>query len=277
MSILVKRFCSKLNSMINLRSLSHGINTIASRTIKTSHDLLEDSQHNVEASIDPLDHPDYFGVKNSVELKELFDARLHLGHHEGAWDPLTLPYIHGLRSTQHVIDLNQTVECLACALNVLSHIVYRRGIVLFMSTNPKYDHMIQTSARQSGEYFITRGWQKGMFTSSNKMVGTERLPDVIIAFNLSRFEKIREAVIEASMCNIPIVGIIDTDCDPRLITYPIPGNDDTLQSVSLFLNLFEKTILNAKKQRDIDSGCIEDSIETECTNDDINTASISSR
>lgn len=61
---------------------------------------------------DPMDHEDYFGVQSMIDLKEMFDARVHLGHHEGAWDPLTRPYIHGLRSTQHIIDLEKSMECL---------------------------------------------------------------------------------------------------------------------------------------------------------------------
>ena len=49
---------------------------------------------------------------------------MHLGHHEGTWEPLTRPYIYGLRSTQHIIDLEQTVECLKVRLllrNILSN------------------------------------------------------------------------------------------------------------------------------------------------------------
>lgn len=203
---------------------------------------------------DPLNHNDYFGVNSMVDLKEMFDARVHLGHHEGAWDPLTRPYIYGLRSTQHVIDLNKSIQCLKCALNVLSHIVYKRGIILFMTTNPRYDYLIQKTARNSGEYFITRAWHKGLFTNAHTMLETDRLPDLIISFNNSRFERVREAITEAAMCNIPVIGIVDTDCDPRLITYPVPGNDDTMDSMKYFCNIFEKTILNAKERLTLDEG-----------------------
>ena len=66
----------------------------------------------VAQSNDPMEHKDYFGVKSMIDLREMFDARVHLGHHEGALDPLTRPYIYGLRSTQHVIDLEKSMECL---------------------------------------------------------------------------------------------------------------------------------------------------------------------
>jgi len=54
-----------------------------------------------------------------------------------------------------------------------------------------------------------------------------------------RFEKI--AVKEANILNIPIIALTDTNCNPDLITYPIPANDDSVKSI----NLFTKKILNA--------------------------------
>lgn len=220
------------------------------------------------ASLNAMDHDDYFNVKSLVDMKEMFDARVHLGHHEGTWDPLTRPYIHGMRSTQYIIDLEKSVECLQCALNVLSHIVYRKGIVLFISTNPRFDHLIQKTARNSGEYFITRAWHKGLFNNASTMLGTDRLPDLIISFNNSRFERVREAITEAAMCNIPVIGLIDTDCDPRLVTYPVPGNDDTLDSMEYFCNVFEKTILNAKQRLADDEG-VEQDTSVDITNDEV--------
>ena len=41
------------------------------------------------------------------------------------------------------------------------------------------------------------------------------------------------ALKEATQCNIPTIGIVDTDCDPRSVTFPIPGNDDSASAVSL--------------------------------------------
>lgn len=138
-----------------------------------------------------------------------------------------------------------------------------------MSTNPRFDFLIQKTARTSGEYFVTRGWHKGMFNNAHKMLGTDRLPDLIIAFNLSRFERIREAVKEAAMCNIPVIGIIDTDCDPRLITYPIPGNDDTTDSVALFCDILKQTILNAKEKLSQDEEAKDTSKVIELNTEDI--------
>ncbi|OGS01997.1 MAG: 30S ribosomal protein S2 [Elusimicrobia bacterium RIFCSPLOWO2_12_FULL_59_9] len=55
------------------------------------------------------------------------------------------------------------------------------------------------------------------------------------------------AVLEAIKLNIPIVAVCDTDCDPDMITYPIPGNDDAARSIKLFCGLVADTILDGKK------------------------------
>ena len=64
----------------------------------------------------PLEHPDYFGVSKMVSLRELFDARVHLGHEQGCWNQHMKPFIYGTRARYHVIDLNQTVEHLKVSI-----------------------------------------------------------------------------------------------------------------------------------------------------------------
>ncbi len=60
---------------------------------------------------------------------------------------------------------------------------------------------------------------------------TTRLPDALFIVDPG---KERIAVNEARRMKIPIVAVVDTDCDPNLIDYPIPGNDDAIRSVKLF-------------------------------------------
>ena len=62
-----------------------------------------------------------------------------------------------------------------------------------------------------------------------------------------------QAIIDAAKMQVPTVGIVDTDCDPNLITFPIPGNDDSLESQQLYLHLFKQAILLGKKKRKEDS------------------------
>jgi len=53
-------------------------------------------------------------------------------------------------------------------------------------------------------------------------------------------------VTEARRLGIPIVGIVDTNCNPTMIDYPIPGNDDALRSIRLFTKFAADTILEAR-------------------------------
>ncbi len=58
------------------------------------------------------------------------------------------------------------------------------------------------------------------------------------------------AVAEARRLNIPIVAIVDTNCDPDLADYPIPGNDDAIRSVRLILSIITQTITQARAEYD---------------------------
>lgn len=51
------------------------------------------------------------------------------------------------------------------------------------------------------------------------------------------------------MANIPTIGVVDSDCNPNLIMYPIPGNDDSPSAVELYCDLFKKVVLKAKELR----------------------------
>ncbi len=58
------------------------------------------------------------------------------------------------------------------------------------------------------------------------------------------------AVAEARRLKIPIVALVDTNCDPDLVDYPIPGNDDAIRSVRLILTVVTQTIASAKAEYD---------------------------
>jgi small subunit ribosomal protein S2 len=78
------------------------------------------------------------------------------------------------------------------------------------------------------------------FSGIKEMPG---LPAVMFVIDTKK-EKI--AVAEANRLGIPIVGIVDTNCDPNLIDFPIPGNDDALRAIKLFTSLVADTILEAR-------------------------------
>ena len=69
-------------------------------------------------------------------------------------------------------------------------------------------------------------------------------PDIVLVFDVV---KDKLAVLEARKLNIPIIAIVDTNANPDLIDFPIPGNDDAIRSINLYAELFKETILDAKE------------------------------
>ena len=59
--------------------------------------------------------------------------------------------------------------------------------------------------------------------------------------------KLIEAVKEARALNIPIVALVDTNCDPDLIDYVIPGNDDAIRAVALIAGVIANAVIEAKE------------------------------
>jgi small subunit ribosomal protein S2 len=68
-------------------------------------------------------------------------------------------------------------------------------------------------------------------------------PDILIVFDAV---KDKLAVLEANKLGIPVIAVVDTNADPDLVDYPIPGNDDAIRSINLYIELFKATILDAK-------------------------------
>ncbi|KAG8518653.1 28S ribosomal protein S2, mitochondrial [Galemys pyrenaicus] len=233
---------------------------------------------------EPLKHADFFNLKELFSVRTLFDARVHLGHKagcrhrygraappgsaparelqgldEGPWAPLTPrgprrlmePYIFGSRLGQDIIDLEQTTAHLQLALNVTAHVAYRGGIILLVGRQRRFAHLIETTARACGEYAHTRYFKGGLLTNAPLLLGPGvRLPDLVVFLHtLNNVFEPHVAVRDAAKMNIPTVGVVDTNCNPCLVTYPVPGNDDSAPAVQLFCGLFRTAITRAKEKR----------------------------
>ena len=72
----------------------------------------------------------------------------------------------------------------------------------------------------------------------------ERLPDCLFVVDPRRE---RNAVLEARKLSIPIVGIVDTNCDPDEVDYVIPGNDDAIRAIRLFASIIADAVIEGKR------------------------------
>jgi small subunit ribosomal protein S2 len=66
------------------------------------------------------------------------------------------------------------------------------------------------------------------------------LPAVLFVIDTNKEEI---AILEARKLNIPIIAVVDSNCDPDLIDYPIPGNDDAARAITLYLDLISRSVI----------------------------------
>jgi len=126
----------------------------------------------------------------------------------------------------------------------------------FTTIKARIDYMIKLEELKNNGYFekLPKKQASRLNRELEKLVkifdglrGIERVPDVLYIVDPKREEI---AVKEANRLGIPIVAIVDTNCDPELITYPIPGNDDAIRSIKLITSKIADAIIEGKDLRE---------------------------
>ena len=107
--------------------------------------------------------------------------------------------------------------------------------------------------REKGELdFFTKkersGMEKEYMKLSEYLNGIRDMKDTPKALFVVDLVKEHIAVAEAKKLGIPVIGIADTNCDPEIIEYPIPGNDDAIRSIKLFSNLIAEAYMEGAKE-----------------------------
>jgi small subunit ribosomal protein S2 len=234
-------------------------------------------------------------------MRQLLEAGAHFGHQSHRWNPKMESYIFGVRNGVHIIDLGQTVPLLYRGLQAVSDTVARGGRVLFVGTKRQAADQISEAAKRCAQYFVNARWLGGMLTNwktiSNSiqrlrqveetlaagaqgltkkerlMLSRERdkldrtlggikdmggVPDLIFVIDTNKEQL---AVEEAKKLGIPVVAIVDTNCDPDFITFPIPANDDAGRAISLYCDLVARAAIDGISRHQgelgIDTGAAE--------------------
>jgi len=217
-------------------------------------------------------------------MRGLLEAGAHFGHQSHRWNPKMAPYIFGARNNIHIIDLAQTVPLLHQALKLISDTVAKGGRVLFVGTKRQAQEQIADAAKRSAQYYINSRWLGGTLTNWKTISGSiqrlrkleeqlsagatgvtkkERLlltrerdkleralggikdmggtPDLIFVIDTNKEQL---AIKEANRLKIPVVAILDTNCDPDGVSYPIPGNDDAGRAIALYCDLVARAAID---------------------------------
>jgi small subunit ribosomal protein S2 len=77
------------------------------------------------------------------------------------------------------------------------------------------------------------------------------LPDLMVVIDTNK-ESI--AIAEAHKLDIPVIAILDSNCNPDGITYPVPGNDDATRAIELYCSLFSEAVIDGIEQGAVSSG-----------------------
>lgn len=96
----------------------------------------------------------------------------------------------------------------------------------------------------------------------------KELPGIIFVIDTHK-EQI--AVAEARRMGIPIVAVVDTNCNPEGITYTIPGNDDAIRAISLFTSIIANAVLESNTEAGLDIIDTEEDVQTDASTKDEDT------
>ena len=103
-------------------------------------------------------------------LDELAEAGVHLGHRSNKRAPEMEPYICGLKSTIHIIDLEKTAQKLEQALDFLLEKISKGATVLFVGTKPAAKDTIKKYAEENNIPYINQHWLGGTLTNFSSIL-----------------------------------------------------------------------------------------------------------
>jgi len=219
----------------------------------------------------------------SIQMKELLEAGVHFGHQTRRWNPKMKPYIFGKRNGIHIIDLQKTQQHFEEAAEFIREVAAAGRNVLFVVTKRQAQDAIREEATRCGMFYVNHRWLGGTLTNfktirksidrfkeiertlsaeeslltKKERIRLERqrrkmeralggikemedLPDALFVIDTVH-EQI--AVREANRLGIPVVAVVDTNCDPEEVDFPIPGNDDAIRAIRLFTSRIADNIL----------------------------------
>lgn len=196
----------------------------------------------------------------NLSISKLLAAGCHLGHSKSLYRSSNQQYIYGEYKGIHIIDLEQTLTHLKKAAKVIEGVAAKGGIILYVGTREGQARSLEVAAKRSNGYFVTNKWVAGTLTNSTEISTWERQevdlsdkptnreltpsemkhiikPDLIVILNPTEN---RVLLAEAMQTRVPTIGIIDTDSESSLVSYPIPANDDSIRSTTLIAGVLSK-------------------------------------
>lgn len=197
-------------------------------------------------------------------------------------------FIFEERNGLYIIDLAKTLRLIIAAMEVVEDVVARHQSILFVGTKKQAKAAVREFAEACGEFYIVERWLGGFLTNLETIRKSVKKLDQIekritsggdgltkkelslltkeqlkLERNLSGVRSMRKppgllivvdpskehlAVAEANKLGIPVLALVDTNCDPDPIQHVIPCNDDALKSIKVILSSLVQTIIDKKNE-----------------------------
>ena len=230
-------------------------------------------------------------TKKQITVKDLLESGAHFGHQRHRWNPKMKRFIYKELNGIYIIDLSKTMQQVRNGVSVVEKMVSENKSILFVGTKKQAKEVVRECAEECAEFYVCERWLGGMLTNlstirksvkkletieRNMAKGGEGLtkkevsnmgkmhqkldkslsgirtmkkpPGLLIVVDPSREHL---AVAEARRLGIPVMALVDTNCDPDPIDHVIACNDDALKSIKLILSQLTKAIVAKKKELNI--------------------------
>ncbi|MEY4683451.1 MAG: hypothetical protein RL534_870 [Actinomycetota bacterium] len=207
-----------------------------------------------------------------VTMRELLDSGVHFGHQTRRWNPKMKRFIFTERNGIYIIDIQQSLGLIDSAYEFVKDTVAKGGNILFVGTKKQAQEPIIQQSQRVGMPSVTERWLGGMLTNFptvykriqrlKELEALEAANDQLLTKkellvlrrerrNMTKLpaaiwvvdtKKEHLAVQEAKKLGIPVIAILDTNCDPDEVDYKIPGNDDAIRSIGLLTRVIADAI-----------------------------------
>ena len=224
----------------------------------------------------------------NISIKDLLESGAHFGHQTRRWNPKMKRFIFEARNGLYIIDLAKTLQQIREAVEVVRGVAAQHKSVMFVGTKKQAKAVVRELAEACGEFYVCERWLGGMLTNlatiRQSVKKLEKIEKVIASGgdgftkkemsllskdqikldkNLSGVRSMRKvpgllivvdpnrehlAVAEAKKLGIPVMALVDTNCDPDPIDHIIACNDDALKSVKLIVQTLANALIEKKNE-----------------------------
>ena len=235
-----------------------------------------------------------------VTMRELLDSGVHFGHQTRRWNPKMKRFIFAERNGIYIIDIQQSLGLIDSAYDFIKDTVSKGGHILFVGTKKQAHQPIIEQAARVGMPYVTERWLGGMLTNfptvykriqrlkeleqleqkndqvltkkellvlrrereklTKNLEGIRNMTKLPSAIWVVDTKKEHLAVAEAKKLGIPVVAILDTNCDPDEVDYKIPGNDDAIRSIGLLTRVIADAAVAGLAARSAAAAAVADKV-----------------